>query len=129
MWGRDGIVMAERMPLLRIGPDVIVSFHGDLHDRVAIQLQEDLLAETSRRKTRGIVLDISGLDIVDSFVGRLFGELSSMARLMGTRTVLVGMRAEIAMTLVELGVELEGIETALNLERGLAALAKLDDGP
>lgn len=116
--------MIERVPILRIGPDVIVSLQGDLHDDLALRLQEDLLEETSRKKTRGVVIDISGLDVVDSFVGRVFGQIASMAKLLGARVVLVGMRAEVAMTLVELGVELDGLDTALNLERGLAQLQR-----
>lgn len=114
--------MTERVPLLRVGSDIVVSLQGDLHDRLALRLQDDLIEETSRVATRGVVLDISGLDVVDSFVAQVFGNLSGMTRLLGARIVLAGMRAEVAMTLVELGVGLEGIETALNLERGLKRL-------
>jgi len=120
----------ERVPVLRLGGDIIVSLQGDLEDTVALRLQDDLINEVADHPTRGVVIDISGLDVVDSFVGRVFGNLASMAKLLGSRVVLVGMRAEVAMTLVELGVLLDGIDTALNLERGIEVLKRSsDDAP
>ena len=112
----------ERIPILRIGEVLLVSVQVDLHDRLAIALQEDLAAAIERTGAKGVLIDISGLEIVDSFIGRMVATISSVGRLMDARTVVVGMQPAVAITLVELGLSLPGVATALDIDRGLQML-------
>ncbi len=114
-----------QIPILRIGPTLLVSVHIELHDAVAEAFQADLLTAIDKSGAKGLVIDISGLDIVDSYVARILAETGRMAKLMGTDTVLVGMRPEVAATLVRMGYAMEGVRTALNLDDGLALLGHI----
>ena len=113
----------DRVPVLKIGDVLLVSIQIDLEDQTAIALQEDLADRIVATGARGVLIDISGLDIVDSFIGRMLATIASVSRVLDAETVVVGMRPAVAITLVELGLSLEGIRTALNVERGLAVLA------
>lgn len=108
-----------------MGDYLIVSIQIDMHDRLALQLQQDLSENITRTGAKGVLIDISALDIVDSFIGRMLGSISSISRVLGAETVIVGMKPAVAITLVELGLELRGIHTALNIEKGMKLLDKL----
>ncbi len=112
----------ERVPVLKIGDVLLVSIQIDLEDQTAMALQEDLADQIVSTGAQGVLIDISGLDIVDSFIGRMLATIASVSRVLDAETVVVGMRPAVAITLVELGLSLSGIRTALNVERGLAAL-------
>ena len=114
--------MADRIPILRMGEFLLVSIQVDLHDQLALQLQDDLTRAIQRHTARGVLIDISALEVVDSFIGRMISDISGMGRILGARTVLVGMRPAVAITLVELGLSLAGVETALTVERGMDRL-------
>lgn len=114
----------DRIPILKMGDCLLVSIQVDMHDRLALMLQEDLTDQIVRTGARGALIDISSLDMVDSFIGRMLGNIASMARLLGALTVVVGMRPAVAITLVELGLSLEGVRTALNVEKGMELIAK-----
>jgi rsbT antagonist protein RsbS len=114
--------MAEHIPILRMGELLLVSIQVDLHDVLAVQLQEDLTSAIQRHGARGVLIDISAVEVVDSFIGRMISDISAMGRILGARTVLVGMRPAVAITLVELGLSLPGVETALTVERGMDRL-------
>ncbi len=117
----------ERIPILRMGPFLLVSIQVDMHDQLALQLQEDLTAQIQRQGSHGVLIDISALEMVDSFIGRMIASISAMSRILDAETVLVGMRPAVAITLVELGLSLPGVHTALDVERGMKRLrAKLD---
>lgn len=111
-----------QIPILRIGATLLVSIQLELRDAVADAFQADVLSAIEKRGTTGLVIDISGLDMVDTYVARILAETGRMARLMGTSTVLVGMRPEVAATLVRMGYGMEGVRTALDLDAGLALL-------
>jgi len=111
-----------RIPILKMGEFLLVSIQVDLHDQLALSLQCDLLEYITRTGAHGVLLDISALDVVDSFIGRMVGNIAKMSRLLGAETVLVGMRPTVAITMIELGVSLKGVHTALNLERGAELL-------
>jgi rsbT antagonist protein RsbS len=119
----------DRIPILKIGRNLLVTIQVDMHDRLALALQEDLMERISRTSARGVMLDISSLEIVDSFTGRMLGNIAAMAGILGAETVVVGMRPAIAITLVELGLTLPGVRTALNMERGIQLLTSLTGGP
>ena len=123
----------ERIPILRMGPFLLVSIQVDMHDRLAMTLQDDLTARISAEGARGVLLDISSLEIVDSFIGRMLSNIAAMARVLDAETVVVGMQPAVAITLVELGLALPGVRTALNVEKGMALLQALtrgsDDAP
>ncbi len=110
------------IPILKIEDFLVVSVQTELHDKHAAGLQVDILRELARARARGVLIDVTILDVVDSFLGRLIGETASMARLMGASTCLVGLQPAVAITLVELGLDLAGVHTALNMEKGLAWL-------
>jgi rsbT antagonist protein RsbS len=112
----------ERIPILKMGDFLLVTIQVDMHDRLALALQEDLTERISANSARGVLIDISSLEIVDSFIGRMFANIAAMARVLDAVTVVVGMQPAVAITLVELGLSLTGVRTALNVERGMALL-------
>jgi rsbT antagonist protein RsbS len=114
----------ERIPILRMGELLLVTIQVDMHDQMAMQLQEDLTAAIARHSSRGVLIDISSLEMVDSFIGRMISDIAGMARILDATTVLVGMQPAVAITLVELGLSLPGVATALNVERGMALLRR-----
>lgn len=118
--------MTERVPVLRIGDVLVVSIQFDLDDQTVLRLQEDLAEQIVARSARGVIIDITALEIVDSFVGRMLATIADVSRLLDARTVVVGMRPAVAITLVELGLSLGGVDTALDLEKGLARLRRPD---
>jgi rsbT antagonist protein RsbS len=117
-----GRVISGTIPILRIGPTLLATVSVDLRDAVADTFQADVLTSIERSGATGLVIDISGLEIVDSYVARILAETGRMARLMGTDTIIVGMRPEVAGTLVRMGYAMEGVQTALDLDDGLALL-------
>jgi rsbT antagonist protein RsbS len=112
----------ERIPILRMGDLLLVTIQVDMHDRLAMTLQDDLTSRIAETNARGVLIDISALEIVDSFIGRMISNISAMARVLDAATVVVGMQPAVAITLVELGLALPGVRTALNVERGMALL-------
>ncbi|AMW08434.1 anti-anti-sigma factor [Streptomyces qaidamensis] len=112
------------VPVLRLGDVLLVTLQGDLHDSTAQQLQQDLAETISRTGVRGVLIDISGVEIVDSFLGRVLAEIAAQAKLLAARTVVAGMRPAVAITLVELGLSLPGLSTALSTEAGMELLAQ-----
>ena len=113
----------ERIPILKMGDLLLVSIQVDMHDRLAIQLQDDLTGQIAATGARGVLIDISALEMVDSFMGRMIANIAAMSRVLDAETVVVGMRPAVAITLVELGMSLPGVRTALDVERGMALLA------
>ena len=113
----------ERIPILKLGDCLLVSIQVDMHDRLAMQLLDDLTARIAATAARGVLIDISGLEMVDSFIGRMLGNIAAMSRVLDAQTVVVGMRPAVAITLVELGMSLPGVRTALNVERGMDLLS------
>ncbi len=116
-----------RIPILKIGDILIASIQVALHDASAVQFKDDLLQKIHASRTRGVIIDLTALDVVDSFIGRLIADIAAMAGLMGTRVVLTGLQPAVAITLVELGLELPRVITALNLEKGLSVLQRLTE--
>ena len=114
----------DRIPILKMGAFLLVTIQVDMHDRLAMTLQEDLTARISKDRARGVLIDISTLDVVDSFIGRMIANISAMARVLDAETVVVGMQPAVAITLVELGLPMEGVHTALNVEKGMALLER-----
>jgi rsbT antagonist protein RsbS len=112
----------ERIPILRMGEFLLVTIQVDMHDKLATTLQDDLTAAVAKTSARGVLIDISALELVDSFIGRMLANISTMSRVLDAQTVLVGMQPAVAITLVELGLALPGVRTALNVERGMALL-------
>lgn len=119
----------ERIPILRMGRLLLVTIQTDLQDRIALTLQDDLAAQIERTGAQGVLIDISAIDVVDSFIGRMLSTISGIARTLDATTVVVGMQPAVAITLVELGLSLPGIRTALNVERGMRLLAPLLGAP
>ncbi|MEW6379611.1 MAG: STAS domain-containing protein [bacterium] len=117
----------SRIPILKVGHLLLVSIQFDLHDQMAMDLQADLLESVRRTGARGVLLDISALNVVDSFIGRMVANIAKMSRILGAETVVVGMRPTVAITLVELGVSLQGVHTALNVEKGVNLLRSILD--
>jgi rsbT antagonist protein RsbS len=120
----------DRIPILRMGEFLLVTIQVDMHDQLALQLQDDLTRAIEKKGAKGVLIDISALEMVDSFIGRMISDISGMAKILDARTVLVGMQPAVAITLVELGLSLPGVSTALNVERGMILLraAMLDSG-
>jgi rsbT antagonist protein RsbS len=112
----------ERIPILKMGPYLLVTIQVDMHDRVAMTLQEELTEQIVSQKARGVLLDISSVNVVDSFIGRMIGNIAGISRVLDAETVVVGMRPAVAITLVELGMALSGVRTALNVDAGMALL-------
>ena len=112
----------ERIPILKMGDFLLVTIQVDMHDQLAMALQDDLTERISRTSARGVLIDISAVEVVDSFIGRMIANIAAMARILDAQTVLVGMQPAVAITLVELGLTLPGVRTALNVERGMALL-------
>ena len=112
----------ERIPILKMGEFLLVTIQVDMHDRLALTLQDDLTSMIERTGARGVLIDISALEMVDSFIGRMIANISGMSRILDASTVLVGMRPAVAITLVELGLSLQGVQTALDVERGMNRL-------
>jgi rsbT antagonist protein RsbS len=112
----------ERIPILKMGEFLLVTIQVDMHDQLALTLQADLTERVSRTSARGVLIDISSLEVVDSFIGRMLANIAGMARVLDAETVVVGMQPAVAITLVELGLSLPGVRTALDVERGMALL-------
>ena len=112
----------DRIPILRMGEFLLVTIQVDMHDQLANTLQDDLTTQVGRTGAKGVLIDISALEMVDSFIGRMIANISGMSRIMDAKTVLVGMQPAVAITLVELGLSLPGVRTALNVERGMHQL-------
>ena len=112
----------ERIPILKMGKLLLVTIQVDMHDRLAMTLQDDLTNRIVKDRAKGVLIDISALDLVDSFIGRMINNIAAMAKIRDADTVLVGMQPAVAITLVELGLTLEGVKTALNVERGMTML-------
>ena len=118
----------ERIPILKMSEFLLVTIQVDMHDRLALTLQEDLTERIVKTHARGVLIDISALEVVDSFIGRMLGNIAGMASLLDATTVVVGMQPAVAITLVELGLSLKGIRTALNVERGMDLLRRAVPG-
>jgi len=118
----------ERIPIIKLGSFLLVSIQVDMHDQLALQLQDDLTTRITETAAQGVLIDISALEMVDSFIGRMLGNIAAMARVLDAETVVVGMRPAVAITLVELGMSLEGVRTALDVEKGMALLAVAREG-
>jgi anti-sigma regulatory factor (Ser/Thr protein kinase)/anti-anti-sigma regulatory factor len=115
----------ERIPILKMGPFLLVPIQVDMHDRLAMSLQDDITSHLVKHGSKGVLIDISSLDMVDSFIGRMIANIGAMSRILGAETVVVGMQPSVAITLVELGLSLPGVHTALNVERGMEFLKKI----
>jgi rsbT antagonist protein RsbS len=115
----------DRIPILKMGDCLLVSIQGELDDRLAMTLHDDLTERITTARARGVLVDISGLDMVDSFMGRMLNNLASMSRVLDAVTVVVGMRPAVAITLVELGLSMPGVRTALNVEKGMELIRAL----
>ncbi len=123
----------DRIPILKMGDCLLVSIQVDMHDQLAMALQDDLTDKIAKTGARGVLIDISAVEVVDSFIGRMIANIAAMARILDAETVLVGMQPAVAITLVELGLTLPGVRTALNVERGMTLLrngghSRLTDG-
>ncbi len=116
------------IPILQIADCLLVSIQVDMHDRLALALQDDLTNRIVESRARGVMIDISALEIVDSFIGRMLNNIAGMSRVLDAVTVVVGMRPAVAITLVELGLTLTGVRTALNVDKGLAMIRRIIDG-
>lgn len=112
----------DKVPILKMGDTLILTIQVELHDKTAMELQEDILEKIFETKPQGLVIDVSAVGVVDSFLGRMLSDTATMAKTMGVETVLVGIQPEIAITLQEMGLELKGVHSALNLEKGIALL-------
>ncbi len=115
----------DRIPILKLGPFLLVTIQVDMHDRLALRLQDDLTERIVSAKARGVLIDISGLEMVDSFIGRMLANIALMARVLDAETIVVGMQPAVAITLVELGLSLPGVRTALNVDLGMEMLEEL----
>jgi rsbT antagonist protein RsbS len=112
----------DRIPILQMGRALLITIQVDMHDQLALNLEEDLAAKIASSGARGVLIDISSLEIIDSFIGRMLDNIAGVSRLMDAETVVVGMQPAVAITLVELGLSLSGVRTALNVDRGMAII-------
>ena len=112
----------ERIPILKMGAYLLVTIQVDMHDQLALSLQDDLTDRIVKTRAKGVLIDISSLELVDSFIGRMLGNIAAMSHILDAETVVVGMRPAVAITLVELGLSLKGVKTALNVEKGMSLL-------
>ncbi|RYG19117.1 MAG: STAS domain-containing protein [Chitinophagaceae bacterium] len=120
----------DKIPILRMGNFLLVTIQVDLYDRLALNLEADLVQMVNKTSAKGVLIDISAVSIVDSFMGRIIGNIASMSKILDAETVVVGMQPAVAITLIELGLPLKGVHTALNVERGMALLkTMIDDSP
>ena len=119
----------DRIPILKMGDFLLVTIQVDMHDQLASALQDDLTSKIAKVNAKGVLIDISSLDIVDSFIGRMLANTSAMARVLDAQTVVVGMQPAVAITLVELGLNLRGVHTALNVEKGMEMLRRYISTP
>lgn len=117
----------EKIPILRMGPFLLVTIQVDLYDRLALNLESDLVHMVNKTGARGVLIDISAVSIVDSFMGRIIGNIASMSKILDAQTVVVGMQPAVAITLIELGLPLKGVHTALNIEKGMDLLRSYID--
>ncbi len=117
----------ERIPILKMGDYLLVTIQVDMHDRLVMNLQDDLTERINKYASKGVLIDISALEIVDSFIGRMIANIAAMSRVLDAKTVVTGMQPAVAITLVELGLSLDGVQTALNVDRGIAILKKTLD--
>ena len=115
----------DHIPILKINDILLVSIQVDLHDRLALTLQDDLTNKIASTGAHGVLIDISSVEMVDSFIGRVIGNISAMSRILDAETILVGMRPEVAITIVELGMSLKGVRTALNVDKGIQILREV----
>lgn len=115
----------EKIPILKMGPFLLVTIQIDLYDRLALNLESDLIRMVNKMSSRGVLIDISAVNIVDSFMGRILGNIASMSKILDAQTVVVGMQPAVAITLVELGLPLNGVRTALNVEKGMELLQSM----
>jgi rsbT antagonist protein RsbS len=119
----------DTIPILKMGRFLLVTVQVDMHDRLAMTLQDDLTARVVKERAQGVLIDISSLEVVDSFIGRMLGNIAAMTQALGAETVVVGMRPAVAITIVELGLALENVRTALNVDRGMALLTSQLEPP
>lgn len=117
----------DRIPILRMGHFLLVTIQVDLYDRLALTLESDLIQMVNKTEAKGVLIDISAVEIVDSFMGRIIGNIASMSKILDAQTVVVGMQPAVAITLIELGLPLQGVHTALNVERGMKLLESIID--
>lgn len=117
----------ERIPILKMGQFLLVTIQVDLYDRLALELEENLIKAITRHNPRGVLIDISAVSIIDSFMGRIFSNIARMAQILDAETVVVGMQPAVAITLVELGLPMKGVRTALNIEKGMELLVNQVD--
>jgi len=115
----------QMVPILKIGNTLIISLQVKLHDKIVIKVQEDILQKIYETRAEGLIIDVSTLEVIDSFMGKILSDTAAMARIMGTETVLVGIQPEIAITLQEMGLKLKGVHTTLNLEEGMSLLQNM----
>ncbi len=119
----------DHIPILKMGPFLLITIQVDMHDTLAMALLDDLTIRVVKEQTKGVLIDISFLEIVDSFMGRLLGNIAAMTHTLGAETVVVGMRPAVAITIVELGLPLEGVRTALTVDKGMALLTSIVNDP
>lgn len=117
----------NRIPILKMGDILLVTIQVDMHDRLAMSLQDDLTLRIVEESSKGVVIDISSLEVVDSFIGRMLGNIATMSQLLGAQTVIVGMRPPVAITIVELGLSMPNVLTALNVEKGIELIRKIHE--
>ena len=115
----------QKVPILKIGNILIISLQVELHDKIVLKVQEDILRKLYENSAKGLIIDMSAIEVIDSFMGKILSDTSAMARIMGAETVLVGIQPEIAITLQELGLKLKGVHTTLNLEEGMKLLQNI----
>lgn len=116
--------MSESIPIMRIGTDVLIALQGDLDDSTVVAMESAIMNEVARNRTTGTLIDVSGLSMVDSFIARVIARMAAMTRLLGAESVIVGIQPAVAITLVEMGVAMAGLKTALNAEQGMALLRR-----